>query len=209
MSKKKINKEKIEQFYRNLYNDAQSSRKKRNLDIIYNILLDLYESSATNFTISNIGKLSKKNGGPITQTIRNKQGIDYQKLINFFKDNITITTVERGSEIENLTEFIEDPALKAHINIVLAENRSLRNELNILKNNMSKNFQLNYGNSNELLTSNNNDLLSTEIDAVKKFILDIEKKRNSLYLTDIGSLKDENNQLIANVGFFNALKKII
>lgn len=208
MSKNKINKEKIEQYYISLYEKAQTSRKKKNINIIYNILLDLYESSATNFSISNIGKLSKKNGGPITQTIRNKQGIDYQNLINFFKDNITVTTLERRDEVEHLSEYIEDPALKAHINIIMAENKSLRSELNILKNNMSKNFQLNYTHSNELANTNS-DLLSTEIDAIKRFITDIEERKNSLYLTEIGSLKDENNELIGNVGFFEALKKII
>lgn len=208
MSKKKINKVKIEQYYISLYKKAQTSRKKKNIDIIYNILLDLYESSATNFSISNIGKLSKKNGGPITQTIRNKQGIDYQNLINFFKDNITVITLERGEEVEHLSEYIDDPALKAHINIIMAENKSLRSELNILKNNMSKNFQLNYGSSNEL-PMNSNDLLSTETDAIKRFIMDIEEGRNPLNLTEIGSLKDENNELIANVGFFDALKRII
>ena len=69
-------------------------------------------------------------------------------------------------------------------------------------------FQLNYTQSNELADTNS-DLLSTEIDAIKRFITDIEERKNSLYLTEIRSLKDENNELIGNVGFFDALKKII
>ena len=86
-------------------------------------------------------------------------------------------------------------------------------ELNILKNNMNKNYELNYHVENNINNSStdtrNNTLLSSEIESITKFIKDIENNSISIKLTNLGSLKDENDILVANPGFFDGLKKII
>ena len=77
----KINQDIIDEYYRDLYDKASSPVKKKNLKIIYNILIDQYKSSDNNFSIAHIGRLSKKQGGPISQAIRNTKGKDYKNLI--------------------------------------------------------------------------------------------------------------------------------
>jgi hypothetical protein len=211
--KNKIDKEKIDNFFQNIVDNTDSKKKKDNLKIVYDVLLHLYETASNNFSIALIGKLSKKEGGPITQTIRNAQGKDYRDLIDFFVNNITISDNYKENSDYKLSDYIDDPALKAHINIIISENKSLKNQLNILKNNMNKNYELNYhveNNINNSLTdTSKNTLLSSEIESITKFIKDIETNGISIKLTDIGSLKDENDILIANPGFFDGLKKII
>jgi len=206
----RINKEKIDIFFQNIYENTQSGKKKKSLTIIYNVLLNLYESSGSNFSIAHIGKLSKKEGGPIAQTIRNTQGKDYRDFIDYFVDNITILNNNRVDTELIISDYIDDPALKAHINIIIAENKSLKSQLNIIKNNMAKNYELTYNSSDESLPkSNNSNLLSTEIESIKKFIKDVENNNLSTRLTAMGSLKDENDILIASPGLFEALKKIV
>lgn len=212
--KNKIDREKIDNFFQNILDNTDSKKKKDNLKIVYNVLLHLYETGSSNFSIALIGKLSKKEGGPITQTIRNAQGKDYRDLIDFFVNNITISDNYKENSDYKLSDYIDDPALKAHINIIISENKSLKNQLNILKNNMNKNYELNYNvenniNNNSLIDSNSNPLLSSEIEAITKFIKDIENNSISIKLTNLGSLKDENDILVANPGFFDGLKKII
>ncbi len=211
--KNKIDIEKINNFFQSLIDNTDSKKKKYNLKIVYDVLLHLYETGSTNFSIALIGKLSKKEGGPITQTIRNTQGKDYRDLIDFFVNNISISDNYKENSDYKLSDYIDDPALKAHINIIISENKSLKNQLNILKNNMNKNYELNYDlKSNDIknsLIDTNNILLSSEIESIIKFIKDIEDKRISIKLTDTRSLKDENNILVANPGFFDGLKKII
>ena len=211
--KNKIDKEKIDNFFQNILDNTDSKKKKDNLKIVYDVLLHLYETGSSNFSIALIGKLSKKEGGPITQTIRNAQGKDYRDLIDFFVNNITILDKHKENSDYKLSDYIDDPALKAHINIIISENKSLRNQLNILKNNMNKNYELNYHVENNINNSStdtrNNTLLSSEIESITKFIKDIENNSISIKLTNLGSLKDENDILIANPGFFDGLKKII
>jgi|GEM_PF-6044677 len=207
--KNKIDKEKIDNFFQNILDNTDSKKKKDNLKIVYDVLLHLYETGSSNFSIALIGKLSKKEGGPITQTIRNAQGKDYRDLIEFFVNNITISDNYKENSDYELSDYIDDPALKAHINIIISENKSLKNQLNILKNNMNKNYELNYHVENNINNNSNNTLLSSEIESITKFIKDIETNGISIKLTDIGSLKDENDILIANPGFFDGLKKII
>lgn len=80
---------------------------------------------------------------------------------------------------------------------------------------MNKNYELNYHVENNIInnsltdTNSSNTLLSSEIEAITKFIKDIENNSSSIKLTDIGSLKDENDVLVANPGFFDGLKKIV
>lgn len=211
--KNKIDKEKIDNFFQNILDNTDSKKKKDNLKIVYDVLLHLYETGSSNFSIALIGKLSKKEGGPITQTIRNAQGKDYRDLIDFFVNNITILDKHKENSDYKLSDYIDDPALKAHINIIISENKSLRNQLNILKNNMNKNYELNYHVENNINNSStdtrNNTLLSSEIESITKFIKDIENNSISIKLTNLGSLKDENDILVANPGFFDGLKKII
>ncbi len=211
--KNKIDKEKIDNFFQNILDNTDSKKKKDNLKIVYDVLLHLYETGSSNFSIALIGKLSKKEGGPITQTIRNAQGKDYRDLIDFFVNNITILDKHKENSDYKLSDYIDDPALKAHINIIISENKSLKNQLNILKNNMNKNYKLNYHVENNINNSStdtrNNTLLSSEIESITKFIKDIENNSISIKLTNLGSLKDENDILVANPGFFDGLKKII
>lgn len=208
--KNKIDQSKIENYYNKLLEITRSSKKKKNLEIINAILYELYEMSSSNFSIAHIGKLSKKRGGPIAQTIRNQQGKDYRDFINYFINHITIIDTKIKKEYE-LSDYIEDPGLKAHVNLLIAENKSLSNQLNILKQNMSKNFILDYTNGNEKEACLNiKSLLSnTEIDALDRFVKNLDTNSSPLKITPSGSLKDENGLLIANTGFFDAIKKIL
>lgn len=212
--KSKIDRNKIGDFYNTLLSSISTERKRKSLQIVYEVLLDQYENSSNNFSIAHIGNQSKRKGGPIEQTIRNKDGKEFRELIKFFADNVGVSNSSSYKEYE-LSDYIEDPGLKAHINILIAENKSLKNQLNILKQNMSKNYELVYNNDSDTLDGSRelsyikNPLNRSEIDAIRKFAKDIDNNCSPIKLTSTGSLKDENGLLVANPGFFEGLKKML
>jgi hypothetical protein len=209
--KNRINKEKIDEYFKSLLNGTTSTIKRKNLGIIYNILIEQYNNSTNDLSIAHIGRLSKEQGGPIAQAIRNIQGKDYRNLIKYFEDNVKISNPNNNKlKNYNLSDYIEDPALKAHINIILAENKSFKNQLHILKENMSKNYELSYGEKEEQQEIRIKDkLLSSERESINKFLTNLENNNIPLKLTMNESIKDENDSLIANPGFYCALKKIM
>jgi hypothetical protein len=76
----------IEQLFENLMNEA-SSRKQTSLRIINNICNEQILRNSPDFSIATIGKISKLQGGPSEQAIRNKNGEAYRLLITAWSIN--------------------------------------------------------------------------------------------------------------------------
>ncbi len=67
--------------YKALIIEAKSERAKRSLEIINEICTKELKATRPNFKIAHIGNLSKAEGGPSAQAIRNATGKQYQELI--------------------------------------------------------------------------------------------------------------------------------
>jgi hypothetical protein len=117
-----------------------NARKQHSLGIVHNVCKEQHERGSLDFSIATIGRLSQKQGGPACQSIRNATGEDYRALIQSWaelaqgKMKKPVKSAS-GSSSDNWLSKISDPAVRAIVGITLAENKKLRDEINLLKQN--------------------------------------------------------------------------
>jgi hypothetical protein len=113
------------------------ARRTRSLETINAICREQIERGSKDFSVATIGRLSEKAGGPATQTIRNRTGGDFKALISAWAQHTGGFVQRQPKVIESplyaVLEKIPDPAVRAVMGAVLAENRKLKGEVNLLK----------------------------------------------------------------------------
>jgi hypothetical protein len=114
-----------------------SPRKAKNLDIVHAVCREQFERGSKDYSVATIARLSVERGGPTAQTIHNKTGDDFKGLIAAWAKH-TGGAVRKPRKVnENpiyaVLDRIPDPAVRAVMGGVLAENRKLRGEVNLLK----------------------------------------------------------------------------
>lgn len=112
-------------------------RKQRNLEIIHSICREQFERGSKDFSVATIARMSEERNGPVKGSIHNKTGDDFKGLINAWAQQTGGVTrkIRKISEnpYEALIEKIENPALRSMMSGILAENRKLKRENNLLK----------------------------------------------------------------------------
>lgn len=117
-----------------------SERKRKSLQLLYDLLKAHHDSGQKDFSVATLGRLSRTQGGPSTQTIRNVSGADYRHLIQvwaaFSNAQVRKTTpYQPGSSKDfNLLPRIADPAIRAVVASIIAERNVLLRENRLLKN---------------------------------------------------------------------------
>ena len=116
-----------------------TSRKAKNLDIIHAVCREQYDRGSKDFTVATISRIAQERGGPVRSTIHNKTGDDFKGLIKAWADHTggTQRKVRRVSEdpMAAVLDKITDPAVRAIMGTVLARNKKLTGENNLLKAN--------------------------------------------------------------------------
>lgn len=120
-----------------LLKDA-SSRRKRSLEIVYNVCKEQTERGSKDFSPVTIGHLSEEAGGPKERTIRNKDGEDYRAIMNAWANYTNGVTKKPRSEREpsvndEILAGIIDPTIRALVGVIMAEHRKLKGENSLLK----------------------------------------------------------------------------
>lgn len=109
------------------------TRKAKSLDILNAVCREQFERGSKDFTIATIGKLSED------KSIHNKTGDDFKALISAWANHTGGSVKRLPKQPDNplyaVLEKIPDPAVRAVVGSVLAENKKLRGEVNILKRN--------------------------------------------------------------------------
>jgi hypothetical protein len=197
-----------------------STRKKRSLEIVHNICKEQYERGSKDFSIPTIGRLSVEEKGPSKQTIRNKAGEDYRALMHCWAEYANGTTKKTKTKQENTTSDeilagITDPTIRALVGVILAENRKLKGENSLLKQNTNLTIDmrhpsralLNANDSTEALPQTSN-LLPSEVTALQNAISDE-------FLTEWGFTTDQQGRVkfkgrtMYKAGYVTAIKKIL
>ncbi|HDR7623655.1 TPA: hypothetical protein QCX73_003311 [Bacillus mycoides] len=197
-----------------------STRKKRSLEIIHNICKEQYERGSKDFSIPTIGRLSIGAKGPSIQTIRNKEGADYRAVMQCWADYANGTTKKTKTKQENTTSDeilagITDPTIRALVGVVLAENRKLKSENSLLKQQTKLTIDMRHP-TRPLLNTNEDakvlpqisNLLPLEITALQNAISDE-------FLKDWGFTTDEQGRIkykgrtMYKAGYVTAIKKIL
>lgn len=205
----------IEQFFENLMNDA-SSRKQASLRIINNICNEQILRNSPDFSIATIGKISKLQGGPSEQAIRNKNGEAYRLLITAWsnKSKQKNKSISKPDNFD-LLQHIQNPSIRAEVGLLLAEIKQLRGENRILKAlNKDKIIIDRSMHIDNHTTSNiefipNFTLATAEKHALQQAINPQIIESNGWSIQKNGSILNENGRKIFEAYFVSAIKKVL
>jgi hypothetical protein len=200
---------------------ASGTRKRNSLNVIHAVCEEQKDAGNDDFSIATIAKKSAKRGGPKEQSIRNAAGIDYRTLIacwaEYSNGSTKRPTKTPDDPYNKLLQGIQDPAIRAVWSAVLAENKKLRGQVNLLKSNanividqrpVNKESEK-LGQTTEFLPSVSSRLTPSEIDALKYSI-------SPEFLNDQGWSSQENGRVVSSKGraiykpgYITAIQKVI
>lgn len=193
-------------------------RKAKNLDIIHSVCREQYERGSTDYSVATISKIAQEHGGPAKSTIHNKTGDDFKGLIKAWASHTGGVTrkVRKVSEnpIYAVLDKIPDPAVRAVMGAVLAENKRLRGEVNLLKAHTEVVIDLtakkvNYPQDTIQMLSASLGLTNSEQVALRHAISNQLLQDEGWKTDEHGRILTSNGRPIFKVGFVSAIKKII
>lgn len=203
-----------------LLNSNLSTRRKRSLEIINEVCKEQYQRGSKDFSIPTVGHLSKEKGGPAPRTIRNKDGEVYRSLMNAWANYSSGSTkkpktVKERTINDDILESIDDPTTRALVGTIIAENRKLKGENQLLKNTSSITIDMRQDTTPTLNSSKDVEvlqptlnLLPSEVEALKHAISDNLLNTQGWTVDNQGRIKYKN-RAIFKPGFINAIKKVL
>lgn len=195
-------------------------RKQKNLDIIYAVCREQYERGSKDFTVVTISRIAQERGGPVTSTIHNKTGDDFKGLIKAWASHTGGVTRKvrkaTNNRVWDVLDLIPDPAVRSVMGAVLAENKKLRGEVNLLK--QHANIVIDYRDK-----SGDNDkaarpgeylpadigLTDSEKDALRHAISEKLLQDEGWKEDKHGRILTEKGSPIFKIGFATAIRKIL
>ena len=195
-------------------------RKTKNLDILHAVCREQHERGSSDFSVATISRISEERGGPVKSTIHNKTGDDFKGLIKAWADHTGGLTrkVRKISEnpIYAVLDKIPDPAVRAVMGAVLAENKKLRGEVNLLKANTEVVIdqsakQSSYPNSRDVIQilPASTGLTESEKEALRHAISDKLMRDEGWSQDEHGRILNDKKRAIYKVGYVTAIRKII
>jgi len=197
-----------------------SPRKAKNLDILHAVCREQHERGSTDFSVATISRISEERGGPVKSTIHNKTGDDFKGLIKEWAEHTGGVTrkVRKSSEnpIYAVLDKIPDPAVRAVMGAVLAENKKLRGEVNLLKTNTEvfidqTTKQPSYQNSRDVIQilPASTGLTDSEKEALRHAISDKLMQDEGWSQDEYGRILNDKQRPIYKVGYVTAIRMII
>ena len=199
-----------------------SVRKKRTLELIHETCKMQSKSDVKDFSIGTIARLMQDKGGPSEQALRNKtpSASDYRVLISKWAEysNTSLKKPRKQSSTginDEILANVGDPTTRALVGMILSENKKLKNENSLLKQQTtltidmrkSKDEILGVG-QNTVLVSPSHDLTEMELKALREAISDDFMNHRGWNVDDHGRVK-EKGVLVYKPGYVNAIKKIL
>lgn len=193
-------------------------RKQRNLDLIHAVCREQHERGSSDFSVATISKIAQERGGPVKSTIHNKTGDDFKGLIKAWADHTGGVTRKVRKVSENpvyaVLDKIADPAVRAVMGAVLAENKSLRGEVNLLKANTEVVIDqrtVTAGQSRDTvqILPAFTGLTGSETEALKHAISEKLMQDEGWIQDDHGRVLNAKGRAIYKVGYVTAIRKIV
>ena len=210
--------------------EGKEPRTQKSLDILHGILKVYHEGKNKDFSITQLGRVSSKNGGPGYASLRETKNEHYRRLIEAWatyagtttkKPLATMARSHRVPTDHKLLERIPDVAVRALFGQILAERNKLKKEVNILKQHTNividkrpvRQFDAQateVSDNVELLPAVSGILKPLEVKALRYAIsVECMKARNWQF-TQSGQVKDmDHNEEIFPRGFITAIRKIL
>ncbi len=197
---------------------TSNTQKQRSLDIIYEVCREQFDRGSKDFSIATIGKLSEQQGGPKAQPIRNKGGEDFRALISAWAHHTggsvrkPLKVIE--SPIHAVLQKIEDPAVRAVMGSVLAENTKLKGQVNILKQQVEvivdkRPVAPPQASQTIEVLQPSPELTHSEIEALTHAISDILMENEGWTVDNNGRVRNAKGRVLYKPGYVTAIKKIL
>lgn len=193
-------------------------RKQKNLDVINAICREQYERGSKDFSVATISRLAQERGGPVKSTIHNKTGDEYKGLIKAWAEHTGGATRKvrkiREDPIHAVLDKIENPAVRAVMGAVLAENRRLKGEVNLLKAKAEvviDRRRVTDSPANPLvqILPASTGLTDSENEALRYAISDKLMQDEGWTQDEHGRILNTKERAIFKVGFVSAIRKIV
>jgi len=200
-----------------------SPRKAKTLDLLFEVLHKHAESGVMDFSVATIGRLSSAAGGPTTQSIRNKGGADYRRLIEAWaasrgttrKKPLAPANRQRlPTRFEDILGRIEDPALRAVVGSLIAERNRFFNENRVLKAQTEivvdcRPVKCEASPAVEVLPSLTGLLTDMEREALQAAVSEKLLEQRGWTVFENGRVKGEDGRSIYKPGYLTAIRKIL
>ncbi|BCJ95057.1 hypothetical protein acsn021_26260 [Anaerocolumna cellulosilytica] len=208
-----------DELFSQLYENA-STRKKKTLELIHDTCRKQSESNVKDFSLGTIARLIADECGPSEQGLRNKNAGDYRALINLWAVYSNTTTKkpkkEKTSTInDDILASVSDPTTRALVGMLIAENKKLKRENSLLKEQTTLTIDMrpnkdsnNLSNQNVVVVSASHDLTETELTALRDAISDEFMKHMGWTSDTYGRVKEKGMQ-IYKPGYISAIKKVL
>jgi hypothetical protein len=193
-------------------------RRQKNLEIIHAVCREQYERGSKDFSVPTISRIAQKRGGPVQSTIHNKTGDDFKALIKTWAEYTGGNThkVRKVSEnpIYTVLDKIDDLAVRAVMGAVLAENRKLKGEVNLLKANAEVVIDMRQAAFNHTaepvqILPASTDLTSLEREALLHAVSDRLMQDEGWLQDPHGRIVNTKGRPIFKVGYVTAIRKIL
>lgn len=198
---------------------AADARKVKSLDIIHAICREQVERGSKDFSVATIARLSIERGGPAAQTIHNKTGDAFKGLIKAWADHAGGLLKKPAKASENpmnaVLEKIADPAVRALMGAVLAENKQLKNEVRLLKANANVVIDrrgieaTGATNTSVQILPANHGLTGVEIEALRDAISQRHLADEGWTEDDHGRVLNDKGRPVFKVGFVTGIRRIV
>ena len=156
-------------------------------------------------------------GGPSTQTIRNRTGKHFQQLIDVWaayagttrKKPLSVRQKQLlNSNDQHILDSIEDPVIRAVVGSLIAERNKFRDQLNVLKANTD--IVIDRTTKTQSKTDEQGvNLPPMEIEAVRSAISDDFFNSQNWIVMPTGQGKDKDGREVYKRGYVNALNKML
>jgi hypothetical protein len=193
-------------------------RKAKNLDILHAVCREQHERGSTDFSVATVSKISQERGGPVRSTIHNKTGDDFKGLIKAWADYTGGVTRKVRKIHENplyaVLDKIPDPAVRAVMGAVLAENKKLRGEINLLKANTEVVIDQRNTTTNQMkeaiqILPASMGFTESEKEALRHSISDRLMQDEGWTQDDHGRILNSKGRSIYKVGYMTAIRKML
>ena len=208
-----------DQILEQLKSVASNSRKVRNLEIIDAVCREQYERGSRDFSIAQVGRLSAERGGPAVQSIRNKTGDDFKALISAWATHTGGFKKRAAKPVDRsvfaILDRIPDPAVRAVVGAIVAQNTKLTAEINLLKRGAKividrrVTFPTPYDPAAVQVVSSLQNLTETERAALRYAVSENMLKSEGWVTDQSGRILNANGRVIFKAGFVMGLKKIV
>ena len=197
-----------------------NTRKQKNLDLIHAVCREQYERGSKDFSVATISRIAQERGGPVTSTIHNKTGDDFKGLIKAWASHTGGVTRKvrkaTNNPVWDVLDRIPDPAVRSVMGAVLAENKKLRGEVNLLKQHAQIviDYRDKSGESSE--AAQTGEYLPADVGLTESEKEALRHAISERLLKDEGWKEDKHGRILTDkgspifkIGFATAIRKIL